>query len=110
MGTCFTSLDTLISYFLCSFVAFFVVDTTEAIQPAAEQTFGLTRGLTERMRILKGLSSRRLPCGCLVGIYETYHAEVVVVLDSRGDACSNDEHVPGRRVHLEAASQHAGQN
>jgi hypothetical protein len=57
------------------------------------------------MRILKGLSSRRLPCGCLVGIYETYHAEVVVVLDSRGEACSNDEHVPGRRVNLQAASQ-----
>ena len=52
------------------------------------------------MRILKGLTSRRLQCGCLVGIYETYQAEIVVVVDSRGEGCDNQEHVPGRQVSL----------
>lgn len=60
------------------------------------------------MRILKGLTSRRLPCGCLVGIYETYQAEIVVVVDSRSESCDNHEHVPGRQVGLDE-SQHAQQ-
>jgi hypothetical protein len=53
------------------------------------------------MRILKGLSSRRLPCGCIVGIYETYGAEVVALLDSRDHACDRKEHVPGQQLTFE---------
>jgi len=60
------------------------------------------------MRILKGLSSRQLPCGCVVGIYETYEAEIVVLVDARSQSCGNDEHVPGRQVSLER-SQHVRQ-
>ena len=61
------------------------------------------------MRILRGLSSRQLPCGCVVGIYETYESEIVVLVDARGHSCGNDEHVPGRQVPLEQ-SQHGLQN
>ena len=50
------------------------------------------------MRILKGLSSRRLPCGCVVGIYETYGAEIVTLVDSRDEACGRRDHVPGQQV------------
>jgi hypothetical protein len=50
------------------------------------------------MRILKGLSSRRLPCGCVVGIYETYAAEIVAVVDSREPACDRKEHVQGQQL------------
>ncbi len=46
------------------------------------------------MRILRGLSSRFLWCGCLVGIYETYEAEVVGIIDVRGRACPEPEHAP----------------
>ena len=30
------------------------------------------------MRIRRGLGSRRLPCGCVAGIYETYRDEIVI--------------------------------
>jgi hypothetical protein len=36
------------------------------------------------MRILRGLGSRSLPCGCLVGIYETYDNKTIEVVDARG--------------------------
>ena len=54
------------------------------------------------MRILKGLSSRRLPCGCVVGIYETYGAEIVTLLDSREETCERKDHAPGQQVVFDA--------
>ena len=68
---------------------------------SGEQTFEAADGLTLKMRILRCLSSRRLPCGCLVGIYETYDAEIVAILDARGAACDDDRHVPGHEVAAE---------
>ena len=44
------------------------------------------------MRILRGLGSRSLPCGCLVGVYETYATETVAVIDAKGSMCTNTEH------------------
>ena len=46
------------------------------------------------LRILRGLGSRALPCGCLVGIYETYASETVAIVDAKGAACAE----PGHRV------------
>jgi hypothetical protein len=42
------------------------------------------------MRLLRGLTGRVLPCGCLAGVYETYGGKVIGSIDSRGGAC--DEH------------------
>lgn len=53
------------------------------------------------MRILRGLGSRRLPCGCVVGIYETYRAQIVALVDARAEMCGSSEHVPGRPINLE---------
>ena len=39
------------------------------------------------MRILRGLSSYLLQCGCLVGVYETYNGEIVRLVDNCGNAC-----------------------
>jgi hypothetical protein len=47
------------------------------------------------MRILRGLSSRVLPCGCLAGVYETYDSEVVGILDAREPSCTIPSHQPG---------------
>jgi hypothetical protein len=58
------------------------------------------RGLTGKMRILRGLSSRVLPCGCLTGLYETYDSEVVGILDARGSACADSTHQPGQPLPL----------
>src|SRR4026208_1564768 len=36
-----------------------------------------------RMRILRLLSDRLLPCGCRLGIYETYVGPLVQIVDAR---------------------------
>ena len=43
-------------------------------------------------RILRGLDSRALPCGCLVGVYETYSSQTVAIIDAKGTSCSNRAH------------------
>jgi hypothetical protein len=54
------------------------------------------------MRILRGLSSRVLPCGCLAGLYETYDSEIVGILDARGLSCVDSRHQPGQTLPLDA--------
>ena len=50
------------------------------------------------MRILRGVSSRLLPCGCLTGVYETYDGEIVTLVDARGVSCADAAHVRGNVV------------
>ena len=58
------------------------------------------------MRILRGLTSRLLPCGCMAGVYETYDGTVVTLLDDRGSTCQLPLHVAGTAVpELDAASR-----
>lgn len=44
------------------------------------------------LRILRGLGGRALPCGCLVGIYETYAAQTIAVIDAKGADCVHAAH------------------
>jgi hypothetical protein len=55
-------------------------------------------------RILRGLGSRLMPCGCLVGLYETYAAQTVAVIDAKGSDCSNQAHHVDAAVDLEGAA------
>jgi hypothetical protein len=59
------------------------------------------------MRILRVLGSRRLLCGCLVGVYETYSGFVVEIVDATGTACQDDRHGEGAlvRSHGRSASE-----
>ena len=50
------------------------------------------------MRILRGLTSRVLPCGCVAGVYETYEGVVVTLLDERESTCQLDTHEIGNRI------------
>jgi hypothetical protein len=50
------------------------------------------------MRILRGLTSRLLLCGCVAGIYETYDGEVVTLLDERQPTCQDNTHKDGNRL------------
>jgi hypothetical protein len=50
------------------------------------------------MRLLRGLGSRLLPCGCLAGIYETYAGEVVAIIDAQGDECHDLAHAVGETM------------
>ena len=44
------------------------------------------------MRILRGLDSRALSCGCLVGVYETYGSQTVAIIDAKGSTCDDRAH------------------
>jgi hypothetical protein len=44
------------------------------------------------MRILRGVGSRILSCGCLAGLYETYQGTTVTVLDACGSGCGDPLH------------------
>ncbi len=50
------------------------------------------------MRILRGLGSRSLTCGCFVGVYETYRGETVEIIEERGPRCAEPHHQEGRAV------------
>lgn len=50
------------------------------------------------MRLLRGLGSQLLPCGCLAGIYETYAATTVGIIDARGEYCTMAAHRPGEQI------------
>jgi hypothetical protein len=49
------------------------------------------------MRLLRGLGSQLLPCGCLAGIYETYGGPVVRIVDVKGDDCPESGHRVGEQ-------------
>ena len=53
------------------------------------------------LRILRGLDSRALPCGCLVGVYETYAAETVAIIDAKGIRCAERKHRVDSAVELQ---------
>jgi len=59
------------------------------------------------MRILRGLSSRLLSCGCLVGVYQTYGGEIVGILDARGPSCAETTHATGKLVPLQSSGDAA---
>ena len=44
------------------------------------------------MRILRGVGSRVLPCGCLVGLYETYNGRLIAVIDGCSETCTDRTH------------------
>ena len=46
------------------------------------------------MRILRGLGSQRLTCGCLVGLYDTYDGRSVIMLDAPAPDCDDPRHRP----------------
>jgi hypothetical protein len=50
------------------------------------------------MRILRGLTSRLLSCGCVAGIYETYDGAVVTLIDERSTECADANHQNGNRI------------
>ena len=65
------------------------------VMPAG-QTFGpCCWSKYRRMRIRRGLGSRRLPCGCVAGIYETYRDEIVTIVDAPGAGCRHPGHLAG---------------
>jgi hypothetical protein len=49
-------------------------------------------------RILRGLSSRVLPCGCLLGIYETYEGAVIGLIDLKSARCEDQSHDGGNVI------------
>ena len=54
------------------------------------------------LRILRGLGSRTLRCGCLVGLYETYASRTVAVIDAKGGYCTVNTHRVDAGIDVEA--------
>jgi hypothetical protein len=50
------------------------------------------------MRILRGLNSRVLACGCVAGIYETYDSDIVTIIDAPGPTCADPTHERGKQL------------
>jgi hypothetical protein len=57
------------------------------------------------MRILRGLKSQLLACGCIAGIYEKYDGEVVTLVDEPDASCQDRDHQAGNRIPDLATSQ-----
>jgi len=57
------------------------------------------------MRILRGLSSKSLPCGCLAGVYETYDGHVVSIVDAKSTGCPIRSHINGKIVPADDAAR-----
>jgi hypothetical protein len=55
-------------------------------RPHMFSLFGWTPALRRMLR------SSILPCGCSVGVYETFSGEVVRILDACSDTCGNAVH------------------
>jgi hypothetical protein len=52
--------------------------------------FGWTPGLHALV------SGRLLACGCLAGLYRTWGGGMMIIVDSRGDACTHPDHAVNR--------------
>ena len=63
--------------------------------------FGWTPGLRQL------LDSRVLPCGCLIGIYETQDRRLVEILDARCEVCE-DSHNLNQVVRVRDAADGCG--
>ncbi len=57
------------------------------------------------MRILRIVGSGLLPCGCFVGLYETYSGPTVQIVEERGVSCSDPAHEPGVQVDLASTNR-----
>ncbi|HEY8551415.1 MAG TPA: hypothetical protein VIL35_15770 [Vicinamibacterales bacterium] len=57
-------------------------------------TAGRSRKLRilERFQISRCLGGGQLPCGCNVGVYETYDGQLVPVVDAAADSCGDRSH------------------
>lgn len=48
-------------------------------------------------RVVRVLRGAALPCGCVVGVYETYAGTTVAIVDEVGPWCDEIDHRKGRR-------------
>jgi hypothetical protein len=62
------------------------------------------------MAILRGLGGRVLPCGCLVGVYETYRALVVAAIDATHPDCHDPRHIRHARIVVQPESETAARS
>ena len=52
-------------------------------------------GIVQRMTIRRCVGSKRLACGCTVGVYETFGGRTLAVIDGPAAACGRPEHAEG---------------
>ncbi len=57
------------------------------------------------MRILRVVGSGLLPCGCFVGLYETYSGPTVQIIEEPGLTCTEVDHRAGTHIPLDTDSR-----
>ena len=62
------------------------------------------------MPILRGTNSALLPCGCVIGLYETYGSQTVAIVDLKSSTCTDRLHRENARVQWNAATLQAHQS
>jgi hypothetical protein len=55
------------------------------------------------MRVLRTLTSEKLPCGCLVGVYELYSGHTTAIIDV--PMCAREDHKVGQQVELPSTAE-----
>jgi hypothetical protein len=60
--------------------------TPQRLRAKARTILGWTPGLRSLV------SGAVLPCGCLVGTYETWTQSLITIVDERGTECGDDRH------------------
>jgi hypothetical protein len=60
--------------------------TPQGARTRARTILGWTPGLRNLV------SGTVLPCGCLVGTYETWTRSLITIVDERGRGCGDDHH------------------
>jgi hypothetical protein len=57
------------------------------------------------MHLQRALRGRLLPCGCLVGLYETYEAVTVAIIDAVDAGCADVRHRVGQVWEMSPATR-----
>ena len=60
------------------------------------------------MRVYRVLRGWVLPCGCNVGVYETYGGDTVAIVDRRAGSCPDTSHRAGSLVDMPSFVPAAG--
>ena len=50
------------------------------------------------MPILRGTNSALLPCGCVIGVYETYRGQSLAIVDLKNPRCTDRSHRVNARI------------
>jgi hypothetical protein len=52
-------------------------------------------GVVQKLSLRRCVGGGRMPCGCTVGLYETFNGATLAVIDVRAPSCRTGDHAAG---------------